>query len=447
MKKTLLAFSCFLLITLSCERPESLIDRPKKSISEPISQGSISIEEAKNYFINTVIQSTASAREGFERKYQRDIDWGSAKKIKQENGLEVIASPIIYKTNTRPGAMIWDSKTSEDKRQGNIENALNVKECFITFKDMSGNIQTQLVQYISTKEYELKHKGNISKDDFSGWVMAMTWGEQPIIGYEFKNGKDVKQLTPVNSASNSGGRVAYCEFSYYQSIAVSCYSCGSNCTACDVSVSGGYQGYCTDPSSNSGTDPNTYVSYGGNGIYYYTPPATIVEIGTYSNSPGQRPIATFSNKCDGLADLWSKSISSGREVNGVVTTDGSFLVTEYSGTHGGPFNGLYSYQGQMYYYFFIDGSPAPTYPGTLTSQGKYFIPVKATVHSHTPCLYDNTDGITNNYSQDDIDVATTYPGIMHYALGCGALGRFSSGSNGYINITYGSPSVVCASIN
>lgn len=270
MRKTLFAISCFLLISLSCERPESSIDQPKKSASEPISRGDISIEEAKNYFTNTVLRSTASARKASERKYQRDIDWSVARKVKQENGLEVIAVPVIYKTNSKPGAIFWDSKTPDDQKHSKIENALDIKECLLTFKDKAGQLQTQLVQYISTKEYKQQKKGGISKNDFTGWMMAMSWDEQPIIGYQFKKGKDIKQLTPVNSTP--GGRMAYCDFSYYQSISVSCYSCGSNCTACDVGVSGGYQGYCTDPSSNSGTDPNTYVSYGGNGIYYYTPP-------------------------------------------------------------------------------------------------------------------------------------------------------------------------------
>ena len=277
MKKISLIIFSF-LISLSCERPESSINMPNKGLPETITQGGISLEEAKNYFTNTVLGSSASARIASERKYQRDIDWNSAKKVKQANGLEVIVAPVRYKTNSRPGVIFWNDKTSDDKKRPKIENALDAKECLLTFKDKSGNIQTQLVQYVSTKEYKQQKKGGISKDDFTGWVIAITWDEQPIIGYEFKNGKDVKQLTPANSGSNPGGRLAYCEFSYYQSIAVSCYPCGSNCTACDVGVSGGYQGYCTNPSSNSGTDPYTGVSYGGEGIYYYTPPTTTVDI-------------------------------------------------------------------------------------------------------------------------------------------------------------------------
>lgn len=282
MKKVLLVTSFFLLVSLSCERPESSVDKPYKSLSETTTQGSISIEEARSYFTNTVLPSTASARAAAQSKYERDIDWGTAKKVKQANGLEVIAVPISYKTNAKPGVMFWDSKTPDDKKRPKIENALDARECLLSFKDKSGHIQTQIVQYIPTKEYKQQKKGNISKDDFSGWVIAMTWDERPIIGYEFKNGKDIKQLTPVNSTS--GGRVAYCEFSYYQSIAVACYPCGNNCTACDVGISGGYQGYCSDPSSNSGTDGNTGVSYGGDGIYYYTPTAQSSAPGTVSST-------------------------------------------------------------------------------------------------------------------------------------------------------------------
>lgn len=218
-----------------------------------------------------MLASNASARKDDQRKYERDVDWNSAKKIKQDNGLEVVATPIRYKTSSKPGAVFWGSDTPEAEKRLVIENALDVKECLLTFKNKAGQLQSQIVQYITTKEYKQKKKGNISKDDFTGWAMAITWNEQPIVGYQFKNGKDIKKLTPANPSPASGGRTAYCDFTYYQSIAVSCYSCGSNCTACDVGVSGGYNGYCTGPSSDSGVDPNTYVSYGGNGIYYYTP--------------------------------------------------------------------------------------------------------------------------------------------------------------------------------
>ncbi|GAB2527330.1 hypothetical protein GCM10027085_16970 [Spirosoma aerophilum] len=263
MKKTAFTLVFFLLVSLACERPESLTT----SLPKLANQESLSIADAKNYFIKTVLPSNPSGRVASQNKYERDIDWNAAKKVKQTNGLEVVAAPVIYKTNSRPGVILWDDKTSDDEKRPKIENVLDARECLLTYKDKSGNFQTQIVQYIPSKEYKTKKKGVIA-DDFSGWVMALTWDEKLITGYEFKNGKDVRQLTTTKAAA--GGRLSSCDFTYYQSVTANCYSCGTNCTACDVSVSGGYQGYCTGPSSDSATDPNTNVSYGGQGIYYYT---------------------------------------------------------------------------------------------------------------------------------------------------------------------------------
>jgi hypothetical protein len=95
--------------------------------------------------------------------------------------------------------------------------------------------------------------------------MVMTWEEDPILGFEFKEGKAVKNLAKVGSGSNK--RLASCEYYYNQIVTVICNPCdnsGSPCTDC-TAIGGGYTVYCTSPSSDSGTNPNTGVNYGGGG--------------------------------------------------------------------------------------------------------------------------------------------------------------------------------------
>ncbi|WP_425290861.1 hypothetical protein [Spirosoma linguale] len=70
MKKTAFTLVFFLLVSLACERPESLTT----SLPELANQESISIADAKNYFIKTVLPSNPSGRVASQNKYERDID-------------------------------------------------------------------------------------------------------------------------------------------------------------------------------------------------------------------------------------------------------------------------------------------------------------------------------------------------------------------------------------
>jgi hypothetical protein len=265
------------------------------------------------------------------------------------------------------------------------------------------------------------------------------WQGKLIDGYKYINGKVVgkinltKQARGVldyvcetidwwSCASGDGGETWYCSYSYSET---NCYNTGGGDNNEDY----------PDPNFNGGGGDNGGGGGGGT-------------ISDEAYSPGQRPLDAFSNKCDGINDLWNRSLNSGNEVNGVLTLDGYFLVTQISGQASGPFHGVYNYAGQVYYYFPVDGGPAPTYQGTIISGNKYFIPIKATVHSHTPCINDGTDGITNNRSNHDENFAKTYPSINHYVVGCNAIGQYSPNSNGqYFNIQSGNIYQICNSVN
>ncbi len=163
---------------------------------------------------------------------------------------------------------------------------------------------------------------------------------------------------------------------------------------------------------------------------------------------GVKPIYEFDNKCGGIQKIWSLSQSSGNEFAAVLTTDGAILITQQLNSNGGGMSGIYEHNGKTYYQYPISlGAPSRDYSGQLQSAGRYFIPIKATIHSHTPCLNDGTDGITNNNIDDDQNFASNYSGVNHFILGCEAIGQFNGNSNNAFNIQNGNLNTLCNNIN
>jgi hypothetical protein len=200
-----------------------------------------------------------------------------ATKVKQPNGLELVIVPIRYKSDRKPGKLIWSDKTPENEKNPKIENVLDVRENLLTYKDPSGQLQSEIFQLIPSKDYKKQKKEGISKNDFSGWIMAFTWNEEFITGFEFKNGKKIRDL--LNPGKARGGRPSSCEYYYSSSVTSYCYpgsGCGA-CTMCDVYITGQWVATCTMPSSDSGTNTNYGPDYGGGGWYYGSsaPPAAL----------------------------------------------------------------------------------------------------------------------------------------------------------------------------
>jgi hypothetical protein len=258
---------------LSCERPESALttpapySNPLQGSSKSSNSGTITIEEAKSHFTNSALNSSKSARKSDENKYERNVDWKLAEKVRESNGLELVVVPITYKSGRKPGKLIWSDKTPENEKLAKIDNVLEIKEKLISYKDTSGQMHTEILQLIPSKEYKTKKKENISKNDFSGWIMALTWDEDFITGFEFKNGKRIRDL--LNPSKTRGGRTS-CEVYYSSQVTSYCHPCsgGGACTECDVYITGQYITTCTMPSSDSGTNSNYGPTYGGSGWYF-----------------------------------------------------------------------------------------------------------------------------------------------------------------------------------
>ncbi len=200
------------------------------------------------------------------------------------------------------------------------------------------------------------------------------------------------------------------------------------------------------PSSSNYYSIETTYSSGGGG--YVASNSAIYDESLVYYDDGDKPIYESDNKCKGLNQLWAYSQNSGDEYAGVLTTDGAILITQQLDIDGGGVNGIYEYKGITYYqYPTSQGAPSRTYQGQLESAGRYFIPIMATIHSHTPCLNDGTDGITNNSIDDDQDFASHYPNINHYIIACNAIGQFNGNGNRAFNIQTGSLSITCNSID
>lgn len=167
------------------------------------------------------------------------------------------------------------------------------------------------------------------------------------------------------------------------------------------------------------------------------------------NGNGTRPISESPDKCTGAVSLWNLSVSNNKETVGLLAEDGKFLTIAILNANGGSFGGLYNYGGKTYYtYPASQGAPTQNYGGMIQSNGQYFIPLKATVHTHVPCMTDGTNGISNmTLSSGDQALANNFTLIKHYIVGCNAIGSFSHSSTSPLLIKSGVLSSTCSSIN
>lgn len=163
---------------------------------------------------------------------------------------------------------------------------------------------------------------------------------------------------------------------------------------------------------------------------------------------GIKPIYETDDKCEGIEEMWKRSIETGDEFVAVLTNDNAILIIQQLDTHGGGFNGMYEFDNKTYYQYPVSlGSPVRSYSGQIISSSRYFIPIKATIHTHAPCLRDGTDGITGRQIDDDKIFGSKYPCSNHYIIGCGKIGQFNGLSNSAFNIESGLLSDTCNKIN
>lgn len=173
---------------------------------------------------------------------------------------------------------------------------------------------------------------------------------------------------------------------------------------------------------------------------------------------GNKPVEEYDDKCEGTQAIWDLGTeypNNLSESNGVLTTDGAIFVLGKLPLFGTKVSGLYEYTDNLgnittYYQYPAElGAPARNYEGMILSVNKYFIPISSYIHSHTECLNSGGNGLDGFAgSSADQDTADKFDNISHFVLGCGAIGQVIPNGDGSIqNITYGTISEVCDTIN
>ncbi|RJE74405.1 hypothetical protein [Reichenbachiella sp. MSK19-1] len=155
------------------------------------------------------------------------------------------------------------------------------------------------------------------------------------------------------------------------------------------------------------------------------------------------PISEFKNKCAGINHMWNQYPNN--EVAGYLTADGQIIITATATLNGGGVPGIINFNGQSYYA--SSGTPKNTYLGSITNRSGTFIPVIASIHTHTPCRQDDTDGTSHQVGLDDKLLAQKYPTINHWVVGYGSIAQFNSTQNNFFNKHIGALTSICNQIN
>ncbi len=172
------------------------------------------------------------------------------------------------------------------------------------------------------------------------------------------------------------------------------------------------------------------------------------------NGIGEKPILEYADsaKCTAMNDIWNNYPNN--EVISFITADGKIIVTDILPLDGGITRGLYKYfdaftNSFKYYYTFpvSEGAPSQTYSGMVNNGSYYFIPVVASIHTHTPCRQDGTNGVSHNVGKADKDFALNNSGLRNWVIGCGAIAQFDHINPNFYNIQNGPLSSTCSMIN
>lgn len=405
-----------LLGLASCEKnTEPLLVAEKEDMT---------ISEAKEWFEGVSKNARTTGEEMYSQVY-----WKLAFEAKPEKEKKntVVIVPISHGKKGRAYGykQLWIYKNKEKK------NAMRV------------------VEFVYDKDIPRKDLGKYSFKNFTGAMIVRNWEDDVLGAFRFIDGKkaSILQLESITvdgklvyKKSGKNGRMAGCWYyegsGWYVTVnGVEIYRyyeqpAGWQCSWEDL------YGWDQAPPG----DGDSYWSGGGSGG---GDPYNITGF-----SPGQKPLAEYSaqQRCNGLQNMWNAGIqNNSSETYGVITIDGSLLFTQIGGQTGGQIDGIYEQDGSVYYFYPKTGNPTPTYLGTITAHPVYyFVPISATVHTHTPCTNDGTDGISNRAGDDDFPFAARFFQIKHYVIGCSAVAEFNNYS--YFNIRNGNLSVTCNNI-
>lgn len=192
-----------------------------------------------------------------------------------------------------------------------------------------------------------------------------------------------------------------------------------------------------DGSGSNNLTP-TYTGFGGVEL---SEKEIFIDESLLINLIGPTPIKLYKSICLGVNSMWNNYPNN--ETHGYITFDGQLLFTNITNFNGGSVAGLYQYE-NIYYYPYPKTGGDIGVPGTKATANYFLVPVIASIHTHTPCRIDNTDGISNRaVSDDDMNFSLKYPGLINYVLGCEVIANFSENNSEYYNVKTSAQSNLC----
>lgn len=138
---------------------------------------------------------------------------------------------------------------------------------------------------------------------------------------------------------------------------------------------------------------------------------------------------------------------------GYITADGQLIITNQLPFTGGAAFGTFTHpNGTPYYpYPMTQGAPIMNYTGMIqyptNNPTHYLIPVVASVHTHSPCRNDGTNGVSHPVGNDDNAFAGKHPQLTHWVIGCNTIAQYDGTNNNFFNVQAGNISSTCGSIN
>ncbi len=342
----------------------------------------------------------------------------------------------------------------------------------IIIREKEGETNSYLIRFEPDVIWLLQNNGIFDERSFTGKIWVMNMNRDVVAFVNFLNGRGYDQ--EVVFPSNPNGR------SEGDCVDTSDGGSTGSGNIGDTGSTGGSTG----PGGNNtggggdcewGTSNTTgalYIDCGVNGIWFFyrsegDTNGIIDDMGGGTNGPigilsgsgdanavsllnmleeiaGPKPEKEYNTVCEGVMDMWNSYPNN--EVAGYISKDGKILMTGITGLDGGAVPSTYEdFSGQVYY--LSNGRPTQDYDGMIKPYNDleyYFIPVAASIHTHTPCRNDGTNGVSHPVGSDDLSRAST--NIKHFVIGCDAIAEFESGNPSFFNIIEGSLSEICNEI-
>ena len=429
------------------------------------------IEKAKTWFLqneanlSSLLKQDASGRDR-TIKFEKRPDWKKSKVHETSNGNKAIEVVLDYNTYLMPS-----DKTPQSGRP-------NMLSSMLLFETKQGDYKIYLLKTYPENPDTKLDKGDFNRlnygkipGDFSGKMMVFDWNENFLGGWQISNGEKTQYIIRAENEdtqdkSVSDGRTAGgCYTVVMEWYIQVCTEDGSYCTDwslyetdsnihCDYTSPQAPQP--PDGGGNSGGGGGTGGAGGSGGSGSgdcVTPDEYIQDLMVPCEDAipvGDKPIYEYPNKCQGLQNIWNNFPSN--EMYGYITSEGSLIVTNQLPFSGGAAFGTFTHSnGTTYYpYPMNQGAPSFNYAGMIqyppNNPTHYLIPVVASVHTHSPCRTDGTNGVSHSVGNDDKTFAASHPGLTHWVIGCNAVAQYNSSSNSFINVQTGNISSTCNSI-